>query len=280
MGGEDERLGLNSANGTAQQMEIDARVGLHRSRDIRDQDDPTRFGGAASVDQSHGIASGAMRSAQRRANVCRPCGSVSLGATPSAQGWNEGKLLDEALQQSEFLGSQGREFPIVQALDFAHGSEGAGLGGFSVRIDGTWRRAGSVAACIRFVATFTDRWSDIPARCFRSRSLLVSSVIRSQFTKINETAEYLPKDLVVRSELLAGCRQRDSTEPIQVGNVCGFGEQYRGSEPGAAFRCDGDPRPVQKVTEGSADGREVRLATVRQPRPGLLRVRGLGLPGT
>jgi hypothetical protein len=37
---------------------------------------------------------------------------------------------------------------------------------------------------------------------------------------------------------------------------------------------------VQKVTEGSADGREARLATVRQPRPGLPRVRGLGLPGT
>jgi hypothetical protein len=175
--------------------------------------------------------------------------------------------------------SQGGEFPIIQALDFAHSGERAGLGRLSAsRIDGTWSGAwfpwrpafDSLVACI------TDRWRDIPARCFRSRrlSLVIGAVIRSQAMSAMSTR---PRNTWRKTcgrtwhELSSRAVVR-VTRPSQYRSwsVCGFREHHAGEVnralrsgvTGTPARCRRSPKAAQ-MAERSA----LATVTATQDRP-------------
>ena len=63
-GGHDERLGASAPDRPLQQVEVDARVGLHGPRHVGDEDDPPRPPPSLPVVPSHGVAAGVAGPAQ------------------------------------------------------------------------------------------------------------------------------------------------------------------------------------------------------------------------
>ena len=70
--GEHERLGVRAAaRGAGQELQVGARVGLHRARDVAQQHEPARDDAPAPAREPDRVAAGAQAAAQRAAHVDR-----------------------------------------------------------------------------------------------------------------------------------------------------------------------------------------------------------------
>ena len=121
--GEDEGLGAESPDGPAHEMEVDARVGLHRSRHVGDEDDAAGTLGMAALRSMHRIPAGAIGLAERRPDVEARSARVPPEPAAAALRRHEGQLLDESAEQGQFFGRALREVTFGKTLAQAGGGE-------------------------------------------------------------------------------------------------------------------------------------------------------------
>jgi len=93
-----ERFGVDRPDGTAEKVQIDTGIRLHRAGNIGNEHNPPRLGGTPTAQQMHRVTPRAMRSPQGRAHIDRSGGSMPACSTAATQGWHQRELFDQALQ--------------------------------------------------------------------------------------------------------------------------------------------------------------------------------------
>ena len=279
-GREHEGLGMQRLDGPAHEVEVDARIRLHRPGDVGDEHDASRPVRALALDEHHRVAGGPMSAPQRAADVHPRAAGVTSEPAPRAHGGYERELLDQPADQGELLLAARSEVLARQSLALADGGQGARVLVLQVVL-GPRTRGGARAPGTRARRLPGPlRIAGLPLAGGRRRRRGGRAAVPPEVSHVDHALEHLAEDRVVGLGLVAGREQRDAAEPVQLVDGGGAGHRDGRPEPGRALRGDGDAGGVQEVAETGHDpcvqaviGEDARVdaahpcARIRRPRP-------------